>query len=438
MKKPILVTALICFVTFYGCAPIFQSTVQGFQRMITPTKEVYRKKAIEHERNGELPEALTAWKVVARLDPENPDIPKIIQTLNRGISRTVGEHYRNAVTLYNKGDYAGAQRALLIVLRLSPRHKDARDVLKRCLYPKEPSQYKVKRGDSYTKIATKIYNDPTKAYIIAYYNDLNPNNPLLAGKVILLPTLDAKYMVPRADIKSMITRAQHAFDQKLYDKTLTLTSKIIEEVPGHQQARDLCDQAHFQKGLALIENKDYLEAIGELKKIGPSFQGRDEAINNARKHIQKQAVEEKLAVAKSLMQQQSYAGVINVAEEILSQNPDHGAAQYYYNAASYAIARELIENQHDEIALRYLQAIQQPFEDTDQLMTQAKGRLHAKAETYYRKGVKHFLNEELELAIEAWRQTLDLNPDHPKAAQDIENAMRLLDKWRGLESNGTP
>ncbi|MEJ2039813.1 MAG: tetratricopeptide repeat protein, partial [Desulfosarcinaceae bacterium] len=62
-----------------------------------------------------------------------------------------------------------------------------------------------------------------------------------------------------------------------------------------------------------------------------------------------------------------------------------------------------------------------------------RGKINARAEMLYRRGVKHFLNEELELAIKDWKETLKLNPNHPKAAQDIENAERLLQKWRGLE-----
>lgn len=133
------------------------------------------------------------------------------------------------------------------------------------------------------------------------------------------------------------------------------------------------------------------------------------------------------------MQKKAYSGVINVTEEILAQDPNHASAQYFFNAANYAMAIDLIEDKKDDIAIRHLQAIRQPYEDTRQLITQANGRLHAKAETFYRNGVRHFLNEDLENAIKAWQQTLVLNPDHPKAGQDIKIASKLLDKWRGLE-----
>lgn len=298
MKRIYLFSACFALAMLSGCGSTFQSAVEGFQRIITPTAEVYRQRALDHERRGELLEARLAWHVVARLDPENPSVSDIIKTLNRGIANAVKKHYQDAIVSFNKGDFATAQRKLLIVQRFSPGHRGAREYLKRCLYHKEPDQYKVQRGDSYIRIATRKYNDPTKAYIIAYYNDLDPRKPLLAGKVIRLPALEAKYMVPRADINAMISRAQKALDKKAYDKTIALSADIIEEEPKNQQARRLADQAHFDKGVSMIARQDYLAAIGELKQVSPKFKGRNQAIKNARKYIQQQAVAEKLKVPK--------------------------------------------------------------------------------------------------------------------------------------------
>jgi regulator of sirC expression with transglutaminase-like and TPR domain len=44
------------------------------------------------------------------------------------------------------------------------------------------------------------------------------------------------------------------------------------------------------------------------------------------------------------------------------------------------------------------------------------------AEVHYNTGVKYFVNDQLEKAIREWEQTLTLNPNHPKAHKDIENA----------------
>jgi hypothetical protein len=48
------------------------------------------------------------------------------------------------------------------------------------------------------------------------------------------------------------------------------------------------------------------------------------------------------------------------------------------------------------------------------------------AEAHYIKGVKFFVEEDVEGAIQEWETTLSLEPNHPKAKKDIENARKLL------------
>ncbi|MBT8339758.1 MAG: tetratricopeptide repeat protein, partial [Desulfatitalea sp.] len=86
-------------------------------------------------------------------------------------------------------------------------------------------------------------------------------------------------------------------------------------------------------------------------------------------------------------------------------------------------------------AIDALKPLDENYQDTAQLMAQARAQLNARAETFYRQGVKHFLNEELEQAIDSWEKALAINPEHPKAKLDMDNALRLLDRWRGLEKS---
>jgi tetratricopeptide (TPR) repeat protein len=97
------------------------------------------------------------------------------------------------------------------------------------------------------------------------------------------------------------------------------------------------------------------------------------------------------------------------------------------------LGRQLLEQDENALAVQMLDAVDKEFKDTVELLAQARGRLNTQAETYYRNGVKHFINEELEKAIEAWQKALAINPTHAKARQDMENARRLLEKWRGLD-----
>jgi tetratricopeptide (TPR) repeat protein len=417
-----------------GCNSTLQSISGGFQDSGPSISEIYRLRAVDHERDGELLKARMAWRVVARLEPDDASVNKKLKALTDKIKNTVANHYSKGVNHFDKGDLVNAQRQFLMVLRFSPRHRGAREYLARCLYRNESNRYKVKRGDSYIKIATRTYNDPTKAEIIAYFNNLKPDKPLLLGKVLYLPSLDDQFLVPRADIRAMADKAQIALDQKRYDRAIAIAGDILKTQPKHHQALRIKDQAHFEKGRALIRKEAYFTALGELKKVDPKHKGRDAAIDEARTFLQQQAVTEKMNTANALMKQKAYNDVINVTEEILAQNPGNDAAKNLYNAANYEAAKSLIEKEMDEIAIEHLRAIHLPYEDTDQLISQTKGRLNARAETHYRKGVMYFLNEELEMAIQAWQQTLALNPNHPKAGQDIENASKLLDRWRDLDT----
>lgn len=50
------------------------------------------------------------------------------------------------------------------------------------------------------------------------------------------------------------------------------------------------------------------------------------------------------------------------------------------------------------------------------------------ADIHYAKGMKYFLTDELEKAIEQWKETLRINPNHPHAKRDLQRAQNLLKK----------
>lgn len=52
------------------------------------------------------------------------------------------------------------------------------------------------------------------------------------------------------------------------------------------------------------------------------------------------------------------------------------------------------------------------------------------ADIHYARGMKYFLSEELEKAIEQWEETLRINPNHPNAKRDLQRAQNLLKNLR--------
>jgi tetratricopeptide (TPR) repeat protein len=104
-----------------------------------------------------------------------------------------------------------------------------------------------------------------------------------------------------------------------------------------------------------------------------------------------------------------------------------------FSNASYKLGKILLDRGQAHKAMEVLSRIDPSYEDTGQLLSVARARMKAQAEALYRDGVKQFVNEELEKAIKTWKKVLELNPDHAKARQDIENAQRLLEKFRALD-----
>lgn len=425
--------SLFCFVLLYGCTSIKQAILHGFQQS---PQRVYQQRAIVHEKQAEFQQALMAWRVAEQFDSKDKKIQTAIQTLEKKIYRTANEYYNRGVDYHIKGDMDGARKNLLIALRINPDHKKALSYLKFRLANDATPVYKVVRGDSYTKIATEVYNDPTKAYAIAFFNDLNPRRPLQIGAELVLPELHSKYIVPRKDIDAMKERAKKALEQHRYEEVLEIASDIEKLQPNDHSVTQFRDQVHFERGKALLDRKEYTRAIAQLKEVSPNYPGRKEAIRKAQQHLRKEAVETRISQAQRSLDRKAYAESIAICEEILKQDPFNKDAKTIFNSAHYQWGKKLLDEGKEAEAIEIFSVLDKGYQDTGQLLTQTRAQLHARADALYRKGVRFFLNEDLEKAINAWSEALKLNPDHPKAKQDIENAIRLLDKWRDLDKNG--
>ena len=399
----------------------------------TVTAEAYRQKAISHQEQGELQEALFAWRVVAALDPESDLSARSIETLEGAIAKAAQVHFERGQTHYRAGQHDEAAREFLITLRLTPGHQRAAYYLKNRVHRRPPAVYTVRAGDSFTRIALNAYGDAGLGNLIAYYNDLDPRKPLLIGAVLRLPGMEKTGAPQRRDQRDLLEQAAQALVQRRYEAVLEIAGRMESGTTYHAQAVRLTDDARYRWGLELFDQQQYLSALEQFKQIREGFKGRNEAIAKSRKRLQREDTAAKLEAAGAFMRQKAYARAINALEEILAREPGHVEAGNMLQSARYAFGRSLLDAQREHEALQVFSALDPDYQDTAQCITLAHGRLTARAEALYRRGVKHFLSEELEMAVECWEQTLRLNPDHPKARQDIENALRLLDRWRGFK-----
>jgi hypothetical protein len=110
-----------------------------------------------------------------------------------------------------------------------------------------------------------VFDDPSKAYMIAYFNGMNPKKPLLTGTVLRLPVLDPAILLPKSNIKSLLVRAQEAFEAGAFEQAAALSGKVLAEIPDHVKARRLADESSISLGMQLMEQERFSQALVQFK-----------------------------------------------------------------------------------------------------------------------------------------------------------------------------
>jgi len=121
------------------------------------------------------------------------------------------------------------------------------------------------------------------------------------------------------------------------------------------------------------------------------------------------------------------------AERVLAKSPGNRAARDLRNAAYYQLGTDSLRKQDYTDALRMLRKVDASYKDQKELVERVESRLRKEADSHYAAGLKRFLAEDLEGAVEEWETTLKLSPEHPKAKRDLQRARRLLDQVKTMQ-----
>jgi tetratricopeptide (TPR) repeat protein len=119
-----------------------------------------------------------------------------------------------------------------------------------------------------------------------------------------------------------------------------------------------------------------------------------------------------------------------VTEEILAMDPANRAARDLSNASHYQWGKSLYQGKKYSEALDRFSRVDAGYRDVAELIGASKKQL---AEVHYLNGIKFFTQEKLDQAIEEWDETLKLNPQHPKAKMDRDQAVKLLQRLKEIK-----
>jgi tetratricopeptide (TPR) repeat protein len=146
-----------------------------------------------------------------------------------------------------------------------------------------------------------------------------------------------------------------------------------------------------------------------------------------------QKTNQALARARALAEAGQHEKAITITGRLLRADPKLQQARTLHNNSCFVLGRRFYDQQQYLQAKAMLDQIKGAHEGLRPLRTRLKEKMKEQAEIHYREGVKLFLNDDLQPAVEAWRRALTLNPEHQEAAASIREAETLLQKLKAVD-----
>lgn len=230
--------------------------------------EKYYLEAIKLERSGEFPKTLYYWRVVQSFTPRDQEASEKVLFWETRIRKEGENHFLKGLENFKQNLDQEARKEFLIALAYNPDHLQALDYLKHKLNEPVWTIYEVKKGDALRKISQEIYKDPEKDFLIAYFNNLDSQDPLKPGMTLRLPIL------------TPVGTAKKVPSQEIIHKT-PAPSKPLKLDPSQQEQADI----HYAKGVKYFLSEELEKAIKEWEealRINPNHPNAKRDLQRAR------------------------------------------------------------------------------------------------------------------------------------------------------------
>jgi tetratricopeptide (TPR) repeat protein len=370
-----------------GCASISKPSPKTFGNLgKEELTQLWLQEGRELLQKGDLAAALEKNKLVLTINPQNREAIEKTRWLETKVAKVAEKHYRAGLKAKKRGQYAKARRQFLMALRLKPSHEKAKKMLTTHARV-EAKQYVVhtlQSGESLSTVAKTYYGDYKKFPLIAAYNELEDASKLTVGKKIKVPKIDGTpFLISTHAVKAEEKNQEVAYtdpSEAISDDEafLALATSESQEEPVDPVA------LYRDQGISLFEQKQYEEAIFELKKV----LNVDPKDTEARKFLHKSHFNRALSLL--------------AKEDYLSAKKEFGISAKYTSRC--------------EECKQYARQCDESYKD-----------LH------YNQGISYFGKEKLQEAIQEWELVQAVDPNYKAVQKNLQKAGLLLKRLEEIK-----
>ena len=284
--------------------------------------EQLKQRAGDWEGSGQMRKALLAYRAVQSLSSGDSAAAGRVQTLQSGLREQATEHFERGRQLLAQGQREQARQAFMEALAAHPRHEEALAGLRRISRRRGPIAYKLKTGEGPREVAAKVYRDPEKAFLVAYFLEAHPKSPLsrAQGQTVLLPRLD--FELKREPLPEPEPQPEAA--GSIYAKKGGSVSR------GRNRASDAPSKAspaqRYEQALELKQSGNDPAAFRAFSSLSPKYKDVRKQLAIIRDRLNKKAdAHYKQGLSHFLADDLQQA--IKEWKQAITLNPDHSQAE---------------------------------------------------------------------------------------------------------------
>ncbi len=233
------------------------------------------------------------------------------------------------------------------------------------------------------------------------------------------------------NVEDAFSSAKFYLELEEYDKAHDIAGKILKYDNFNREAKDLANVSLYRKGIQLSQQDKYYQALEILNKI-TEHPGVPETIAEV-KQTMKNKTEAHYRQGVKYFAEEKLEEAVEEWEKTLEFDPEHpNAEKEIENARILILYRDGIQLSQQGKYGQALEILNRMTEHpgVPETIAELKQTMKIKAEEHYRQGVKYFVDEKLEEAVEEWEKTLEFDPEHSNAEKEIENARSLIQKLK--------